>query len=100
MDPNDTVAKIVFAGTRFMVAGVVLLVGILLVSRKALLVRRRQVPVLIIFGVVQTALRYFFFYKGLAKTCGMQGAMLVSSGTFFTVLLAHFFYRNDRMNWQ
>ncbi|HLR40705.1 MAG TPA: DMT family transporter [Virgibacillus sp.] len=100
MDPNDTVAKIVFAGMRFMLAGLVLLVGILLVNRKALLVTRRQVPVLIIFGVVQTALQYFFFYNGLAKTSGMQGAILVSSGTFFTVLLAHFFYRNDRMNWQ
>src|SRR5690625_2810367 len=30
----------------------------------------------------------------------MQGAILVSSGTFFTVLLAHYFYVNDRMNWQ
>ena len=100
MDPNDTVAKIVFAGMRFMLAGLILLVGILLVNRKALLVTRRQVPVLIIFGVVQTALQYFFFYNGLAKTSGMQGAILVSSGTFFTVLLAHFFYSNDRMNWQ
>lgn len=100
MDPNDTIAKIVFAGMRFMLAGLILLVGILLVNRKALLVTRRQIPVLILFGVVQTALQYFFFYNGLAKTSGMQGAILVSSGTFFTVLLAHFFYRNDRMNWQ
>jgi len=100
MDPNDTVAKIVFAGMRFMLAGLILLVGILLVNRESLLVTRRQVPVLIIFGVVQTALQYFFFYNGLAKTSGMQGAILVSSGTFFTVLLAHFFYSNDRMNWQ
>src|SRR5699024_11139600 len=100
MDPNDTVAKSVFAGMRYMVARMVLIVGILLVNQKALLVTRRQVPVLIIFGVVQTALQYFFFYNGLAKTSGMQGAILVSSGTFFTVLLAHFFYRNDRMNWQ
>src|SRR5690625_1470684 len=100
MDPNDTVAKIVFAGMRFMLAGLILLVGILLVNRKSLLVTRRQVPVLIIFGVVQTALQYFFFYNGLAKTSGMQGAILVSSGTFFTVLLAHFFYKNDRLNWQ
>lgn len=100
MDPNDTIAKIVFAGMRFLLAGVILLVGMLLFNRKALLVTRRQVPVLIIFGVVQTALQYFFFYNGLAKTSGMQGAILISSGTFFTVLLAHFFYSNDRMNWQ
>src|SRR5690625_4850409 len=85
---------------RFMLAGLILLFCILLVNRECLIVIRRQVPLLIIFGVVQTALQYIFFYNGLTKTSGMQGAILVSSGTFFTVLLAHFFYSNDRMNWQ
>jgi len=100
MATEDTVAKIVFAGMRFLMAGLILLVGLFIANKKALKVTKRQVPVLIIFGIVQTALQYFFFYNGLAKTSGMQGAILVSSGTFFTVLLAHFFYVNDRMNWQ
>ncbi|HLQ72254.1 MAG TPA: DMT family transporter [Bacillota bacterium] len=100
MATEDTIAKIVFAGMRFLMAGLILLVGLFIANKKALKVTKRQVPVLIIFGIVQTALQYFFFYNGLAKTSGMQGAILVSSGTFFTVLLAHFFYVNDRMNWQ
>ncbi|MDY0406837.1 DMT family transporter [Virgibacillus sp. 179-BFC.A HS] len=98
MAPDDTIAKIVFAGIRFLLAGLALLIGMLLVSRSALKVTRRQVRFLIIFGIIQTALQYFFFYNGLAHTSGMQGAILSSSGTFFTVLLAHFFYRNDRLN--
>src|SRR5699024_10849794 len=100
MATEDTIAKIVFAGMRFLMAGLILLVGLFIANKKALKVTKRQVTVLIIFGIVQTALQYFFFYNGLAKTSGMQGAILVSSGTFFTVLLAHFFYVNDRMNWQ
>lgn len=98
MVPEDTSAKIVFAGMRFLLAGLILLVGLLLVNRKALFITKRQVLFLIIFGVIQTAIHYYFFYNGLANVSGMKGAILVSSGTFFTVILAHFFYRNDRLN--
>lgn len=98
MVPEDTSAKIVFAGMRFLLAGLILLIGMLIVNRKALLVTKRQVLFLIIFGIIQTAIHYYFFYNGLANVSGMKGAILVSSGTFFTVILAHFFYRNDRLN--
>lgn len=98
MVPEDTSAKIVFAGMRFLLAGMILLVGLLIVNKKALLVTKRQVLFLIIFGFIQTAIHYYFFYNGLANVSGMKGAILVSSGTFFTVIMAHFFYRNDRLN--
>lgn len=100
MDPDDIIAKIVFAGYRFLLAGVILLVGLLFTNRQALKLTKRQIPILLLFGFIQTALQYFFFYNGLANTSGMKGAILTASGTFFTVLLAHFFYVNDRMNWQ
>ena len=100
MVPEDTIAKVVFAGMRFLLAGLILLVGLYFINRKALVVSRKQIPVLILFGITQTALQYFFFYNGLAKTTGMKGAILASSGTFFTVMLAHYFYVNDKMNWQ
>jgi drug/metabolite transporter (DMT)-like permease len=100
MVPEDIIAKVVFAGMRFLLAGVILLVGLFIINRKALVVSRKQIPVLIVFGVTQTALQYFFFYNGLANTTGMKGAILDSSGTFFTVILAHYFYVNDKMNWQ
>ncbi|SHH63540.1 DMT family transporter [Virgibacillus chiguensis] len=100
MAADDTIAKIVFAGMRFLLAGLIILIGLFLVDRKRLMVTKRQMLFLTIFGVIQTGLQYFFFYNGLAKVSGMQGAILVSSGTFFTVILAHFFYSNDRMNWK
>ncbi|WP_121638845.1 DMT family transporter [Virgibacillus sp. Bac330] len=100
MAADDTIAKIVFAGMRFLLAGLIILIGLFLVDRKRLMVTKRQMLFLTIFGVIQTGLQYFFFYNGLAKVSGMEGAILVSSGTFFTVILAHFFYSNDRMNWK
>src|SRR5690625_1648955 len=100
MSADDTIAKIVFAGYRFFLAGIILLIGLLFTNRKALLLNKRQIPILLLFGVIQTALQYFFFYNGLANTTGMKGAILTASGTFFTVLIAHYFYVNDRMTWQ
>lgn len=100
MAPDDTIAKIVFAGGRFLLAGLIVLAILLLMNAKSILVTRRQFMVLIILGVVQTALQYYFFYNGLAKVTGMQGSILNASGTFFAVLLAHYYYKNDRLNWQ
>lgn len=100
MAPDDIIAKIVFAGIRFLLAGLLVLALLLFTSPKRIMVTRRQFIVLIILGIVQTALQYFFFYNGLAKVSGMQGAILASSGTFFTVILAHYFYTHDRLNWK
>lgn len=97
MAPDDIIAKIVFAGLRFLLAGLLVLGFLLLTNPKKIVVPRKKFIILIVLGVVQTSLQYFFFYNGLAKVSGMQGAILSSIGTFFTVLLAHYYYKNDRL---
>lgn len=100
MSPDDPIAKMVFAGLRFFLAGLIVLIFLFFTNRKELLISRKKIGILILLGIVQTSIQYFFFYNGLAKVTGMQGAILSSSGTFITVLIAHFFYKNDRLNWQ
>lgn len=100
MASDDTKAKLVLAGARFLAAGLVLLIAVWIINRDAMYIPMKRIPTLIIFGIVQTSLQYYFFYNGLAKTTGMQGSILDASGTFFTVILAHYFYVNDKMNWQ
>ncbi|WP_047983602.1 DMT family transporter [Ornithinibacillus californiensis] len=98
MAQDDVIAKIVFAGGRFFLAGLLVLFFLLVSNWRRIKITKRQFLVLTLLGVVQTSLQYFFFYNGLANVSGMQGAILSSAGTFFTVLLAHFYYRSDRMN--
>jgi drug/metabolite transporter (DMT)-like permease len=100
MPEDSPVAQMVFAGIRFLIAGLIILVFLFLTNRNQLFVKRRQIPVLILLGFLQTAVTYFFFYNGLAKVSGMQGSILSSSETFLTVFLAHFFYKNDRLDWK
>ncbi len=98
MDASNPIAQMVFAGIRFLLAGLIILVFLLITDRKHLFVKRSQIHVLILVGLFQTAIEYYFFYNGLGKISGMQGSILSSSGTFLTVILAHFFYKNDRID--
>lgn len=99
MAADDFIAKIVLAGMRFFLASLMLF-GMVLLSRQSLRVEKKLIWELILLGILHTSLQYFFFYNGLAHITGMKGAVLQSSSTFFIVVLAHYFYVNDRLNWK
>ncbi len=98
--PEDYGARIILAAIRFMLAGLVLLIVVWFGMGGTIRVERRFWPSIVILGILQISLQYFFFYNGLAKTTGMKGAILQSSSVFFVVLLAHLFYKNDKLNWK
>lgn len=97
---GDPIAQIVFAGIRFLLAGLILLVFLFFTNRRRLIIKPSHIMIVILFGIIQTSLQYYFFYIGLSKVSGMQGALLSSSGTFLAVILAHFYYKNDHLNWK
>ena len=49
-------------------------------------------------GMTQTSLQYVFFYTGLAYATGVKSSIMNATGTFFSVLLAHYIYKNDRLS--
>lgn len=98
MASDDVMAKMVFAGIRFLLAGIFVLTLLAFINWKALKITRKQLLVLTVLGIIQTALQYYFFYNGLAIVSGMQGSILSSSGVFFTVIIAHYYYRNDKLD--
>ena len=95
---GDIPAKMVFAGYRFMFAGLVLLLLATLMGRKGLNPGWASLGRFTLLGLTQTSLSYIFFYTGLAYTTGVKGSIMNSTSTFFGVLLAHLLYRNDRLN--
>lgn len=96
--PDDIPGKLLFAGWRFLFAGVVLLIFAALSGRTLRLKSGRAVGQVCLLGLMQTSLQYVFFYLGLAYTTGVKGSIMNATGTFFSVLLAHFIYQNDRIN--
>lgn len=94
---EDTFAKLLFAGFRFMGAGIAVLVIARLVMRRSIRPRREQWKGILALGIVQTTMQYVFFYIGLSNTTGVKGSVLTATTTFISVILAHFLFQNDRI---
>jgi drug/metabolite transporter (DMT)-like permease len=97
--PDDIPTKMVFAGYRFVLAGGLLLLMAALTQRPLFDLSWKNLRQIITLGLTQTTLQYIFFYIGLAYTTGVKGSIMNATGTFFSVLLAHFIYKNDQLSW-
>ncbi|RPK30962.1 DMT family transporter [Paenibacillus xylanexedens] len=96
--PEDIASKYVFAGYRFTLAGLLLLLLSRIVRKEKLQLSRPQWTSLIMLGILQTGLQYMFFYVGVANTTGVKGSIMNATTTFFSVVLAHFIYKNDKLS--
>ncbi|MDP1531348.1 DMT family transporter [Rhodoferax sp.] len=94
----DVPSKMVFAGYRFVIAGALLLLMARLTQRPIFNLDGTKLRQITTLGLTQTSLQYIFFYVGLAYTTGVKGSIMNATGTFFSVLLAHFIYHNDRLS--
>ncbi|ANR79845.1 multidrug DMT transporter [Kosakonia sacchari] len=96
---DDIPSKVVFAGYRFLFAGVLLLLFAMVQRKPIGRLSATQFGQLTVLGLTQTTLQYTFFYIGLAYTTGVNGSIMNATGTFFSVLLAHFIYQNDKLSY-
>ena len=90
--------KLFFAGMRFMAAGVMVLLVAWITHRKFPRVSKTGAPYVLMMAVIYTAVQYIFFYVGLSNTSGANGSIVNSIQTFFAVILAHFVYKDDKLN--
>ncbi|MEO7253221.1 MAG: DMT family transporter [Casimicrobium sp.] len=95
---SDIPSKLVFAGYRFIPAGLALLLLAALTKKNIFALTPRALGQLTLLGLTQTSLQYLFFYLGLAYTTGVKSSIMNATGTFFSVLLAHYIYKNDRLS--
>lgn len=94
---NDIPSKLIFAGYRFLFAGLLLLGWAKIINQSSLCIPKKMYTQVALLGLTQTTLQYAFFYIGLAYTTGTKGSILNSTTTFFSVLIAHYLYKNDRL---
>lgn len=97
IEAHDVASQMVFAGQRFLLAGIFLIILSVLFRRHTGTVTTTKVRQIVVLGLTQTSLQYIFFYLGVAFATGVKASILNATGTFFSVLLAHFIYHNDRL---
>lgn len=95
---NDYNGKVFLAGLRFFLAAIMLFIYVKFFQKKSIKPRKRDFSWILILGLLQTTLCYFFFYNGLANVSAMKGAILGTLENFLVVIGAHFIYKDDRIN--
>lgn len=95
---DDVFMKILFAGIRFFLSGVIVWVIAAFRTKRIPKVERKCVSDVFCVGFFYTFLQYIFFYVGLSNTSGASGSIVNSSSVFITVVLAHFLYPDDKLN--
>lgn len=91
---EDLFQQLLFAGYRFVLAALLILLFMKLIGRSIAYQRGSLLRVSRI-GLFQTLLQYVFFYYGMSGTTGVQGSIIAGTTSFFQIILAHFMYRSD-----
>lgn len=85
---EDTMSQMVFAGYRFTLAGIMVILIGSLVKGHFLRPASSSWFMVVKLGLVQTILQYVFFYTGLAHTTGVKSSIISASNVFITLFLS------------
>lgn len=96
--PQDAVAtQILFAGLRFTLAGIlVILIGSVL-SGNLLKMNRQNALKILKLSLLQTVLQYLFFYIGLANTTGVKASIIEGVNVFIAIFVASLIFRQEKL---
>lgn len=100
IDASDTASQILFAGCRFFLAGLLVILFESIRNRSFLLPKRNAIPSILKLGMVQTVLQYLLFYMGLANTTAMKSSIITGSNVFLTILVAALIFRYEKLTGQ
>ena len=103
---NMTASKMLFAGLRFGLAGIIILLIAATTGRS--FSYKSTAPkgsfsnalFLLLFALMNTTLHYACFYVGLSYSQGARAAILNSMSVFTLVILACIFFKSDKMTYR
>lgn len=95
--PDMTGSKMLFAGIRFAISGLIILAMARGMRRSFRPVRRWDWGFILLFALINTTFHYACFYIGLSHSEGSRAAILNSLSIFLVVVLACVFFKSDRM---
>lgn len=94
---GDVPSEFVFAGVRFMLAGVIALAAASIAERRLPRVSRAGWPLVVKLALAQTIVQYAFFYVGVSHASGVRGSIVNATSTFLCVLVAALVFRQERL---
>ena len=98
IEGNDIGSKLLFAGARFTLAGIMVLFIFLVKNKHLPKIDKNGIMPVMLLGSVQTFGQYIFTYIGIGFTSGANTSVITACATFFTVLFAPLFFKSDKLN--
>ena len=95
---SDLGGKVLFAGIRFLCAGLIIIVLCRFKHKKINIKVNNDYLWLFLLGLVNTALHYMFAYIGLGYNSGARSTILDSSGSFMLIILSTILFSDDKLS--
>lgn len=94
---NQPFSQQLFAGVRFVLAGVLILLNRLCLHRESFFPRKGNWGKVWVISLFCTVLQYVPYYIGLAHTPGVVCSIIGACGVFFTILMGCWVFRMERL---
>lgn len=95
--PEMTGNKILFAGLRFTMSGLIILAMAKAMGRPFAMRKGGDWWFMLVFALMNTTFHYAAFYIGLSYSAGARAAILNSLSVFSLVIMACIFFKSDRL---
>lgn len=90
----DASSQLLFAGCRFFLAGVLVL---LLGTSGYFKLKKTEIPMAMTLAVFQTILQYVFFYMGLAHATGVKSSIINGANSFLVIIIASLIFHQEKL---
>lgn len=95
---SDTGQKILVAGIRFFMAGIITLIYFLIFDKNYKDFKKLDWKFVIILGLIQTSIQYLFYYIGLSNTFGVKSSIIQAANSFIVVIFSALLLPEDKIN--
>ena len=97
IDSADMASQMLFAGTRFTLSGVLVLLVQWLTTGRFPLPSRDDLKPIAVLALFQTFLQYLLFYLGLAHASGVSSSIAESSNTFLAIVFGALIFGQEKL---
>ena len=95
---GETATQILFAGIRFFLAGFMTILFTSIPRKTLVRVKKENLYMIFLLGMLQTVIQYVFFYIGVARTASVTGAIIQGLNAFVAILIACYVFHTEKMN--
>ncbi len=92
--------KLLFAGLRFFIAGIMVFAVCVLSRKRIFAIERARVPQILLFSLLLTVMQYVFNYIGVGNASATKTAVISSFSAFLGVLFAPLFFKSEKLSFK